>query len=200
MNLSVSYAQLPAEQEAVVLATQLLVCNGRAPCLIPSGTQANSLAAVDLPGEFSILKTPTAPQYPSLDNQLTWRFLAMLNANFASLVQTDDPTVALQDTLRLTCNSVQCPQAYAIKKVSYRHLVAPITIAGHSIFASGTEIEVVVDDEILGVDFSVFSQVLNSVFSQYCSFDRFIQVSVERFGSDNPGVQFPKTHGSQLCL
>ena len=200
MNLSVSYAQLPAEQEAVVLATQLLVCNGRAPCLIPSGTQANSLAAVDLPGEFSILKTPTAPQYPSLDNQLTWRFLAMLNANFASLVQTDDPTVALQDTLRLTCNSVQCPQAYAIKKVSYRHLVAPITIAGHSIFASGTEIEVVVDDEILGADFSVFSQVLNSVFSQYCSFDRFIQVSVERFGSDNPGVQFPKTHGSQLCL
>ncbi|GAL18386.1 protein ImpG/VasA [Vibrio maritimus] len=57
-----------------------------------------------------------------------------------------------------------------------------------------------VDDEILSTDFSVFAEILNALFSQYCSFDRFIQVSVERFGSDKAGVQFPKTHGSQLCL
>ncbi len=200
MNLSVSYAQMPMDQESVVLSTQLMVCNGRTPCLIPTGTQAESLAAVDLPGDFTVVKTPTAPQYPSLDNQLTWRFLAILNANFATLVQTDEPTVALQDVLRLSCNTIQCPQAFAIKTVSYKHLIAPITIDGQSIFASGTEIKVMVDDEILGADFSVFAEILNAVFAQYCSFDRFIQVSVERFGSDKAGVVFPKTHGSQLCL
>ncbi|WP_394151103.1 type VI secretion system baseplate subunit TssF [Vibrio maritimus] len=200
MNLSVSYAHMPMDQESVVLSTQLMVCNGRTPCLIPTGTWAECLAAVDLPGELEVVKTPTAPQYPSLDNQLTWRFLAILNANFATLVQTDDPTLALQDVLRLSCNTIQCPQAFAIKTVTYKHLIAPITIDGQSIFASGTEIKVMVDDEILSTDFSVFAEILNALFSQYCSFDRFIQVSVERFGSDKAGVQFPKTHGSQLCL
>ncbi|GAK88084.1 protein ImpG/VasA [Vibrio ponticus] len=200
MNLSVSYTQMPTDQEAVILSTKLKVCNGRTPCLIPTGSEGVPMAAVSLPGELTVIKTPTAPQYPSLDNQLTWRFLAILNANFATLVQTEEPTLALQDVLRLSCNTIQCAQAYAIKKVSYRHLVAPITIDRQSIFASGTEVEVLVDDELLGVDFSVFAQVLNAVFAQHCSFDRFIQLSVQRFGSDAPGVNFDKLHGSQLCL
>ncbi|GAL15258.1 protein ImpG/VasA [Vibrio astriarenae] len=153
MTLSVSYSELPENQESVILSTQLLVCNGRIPCLITKGSQAVSLAAVDLCGVFKVIKTPTAPQYPSLDNELTWRFLAILNANFATLVQTDDPTAALQDILRLSCNALQCPQAYAIKSVSYHHLVAPMTIGGQSIFASGTDIKVMVDDELLGIDF-----------------------------------------------
>ncbi|WP_194436117.1 type VI secretion system baseplate subunit TssF [Vibrio fluminensis] len=200
LSLSVSYPQLTNEQEAVVLSTQLLLCNGRNPCLIPTSSEAESMASVALPGKFKVIKTPTAPLYPALDNQLTWRFLAILNANFATLVQTDEPTLALQDVLRLSCNAIQCPQAYAIKTVSYRHLVAPITISGQSIFASGTEIEVIIDDEVLGVDFAVFAQVLNAVFTQYCSFDRFVQLSVQRFGSDSPGIEFEKVHGSQLCI
>ncbi|MCE7627429.1 type VI secretion system baseplate subunit TssF, partial [Vibrio fluvialis] len=71
---------------------------------------------------------------------------------------------------------------------------------GRSIFASGTEVMILIDDELLDSNFAVVSEVLNAYFRQYCSFDRFVQVSVERFGSDEAGIHFEKTHGSQLCL
>lgn len=200
MDLSVSYANQTAVQDSVVLAMQLQVCNGRLPCLAPRFSELESLAAVDLPGVLKNTRTPSAPQYPSLDNQLSWRFIALLNANFASLVQTDDPARALQDVLRLCTHSAQCKIADAIKQVSYRHLVAPITLDRQSFFASGTQVTLLLDDDLLGVDFAVVSHVLNAFYLQFCSFDRFMQVTVERFGSDVPGVEFELCHGSQLCL
>lgn len=200
MDMSVSYQSDVSRQDTIVLSMNLNVCNGRLPCLVPSYSIAESYAAVDIPGTLKNVRTPTAPQYPALDNQLGWRFLAVLNANFSSLTQADDPTRALQDALRLSTHSIQCNVADAIKKVSYRHLVAPITIDRQSIFASGTQVTVLIDDELLGSDFAVVSSVLNGFYQQYCSFDRFMQVNVERFGSDIPGVEFDKCHGSQLCL
>ncbi|ELC0659848.1 type VI secretion system baseplate subunit TssF [Vibrio fluvialis] len=200
MDISVSYTELQPAQESVVLSLRLHVCNGRLPCLIPANAVMESLAAIDLPGDLKLLKTPTAPQYPPLDNQLSWRFVAMLNANFSGLIQNEDPTRMLQDVLRLCSNSAQCAVADAIKKVAYNHVVAPLTINGRSIFASGTEVMILIDDELLDSNFAVVSEVLNAYFRQYCSFDRFVQVSVERFGSDEAGIHFEKTHGSQLCL
>ncbi|WCN08125.1 type VI secretion system baseplate subunit TssF [Marinomonas mediterranea] len=200
MDLSVSYGSEVTAQDAVVLSMSLKVCNGRLPCLVPSYSHAESYAAVDIPGELKNVRTPTAPQYPALDNQLSWRFVAMLNANFSSLTQADDATRALQDVLRLSTHSIQCKVADSIKNVSYKHLVAPITIDRQSIFASGTQVTILIDDELLGADFAVVSNVLNGFYQQYCSFDRFMQVNVERFGSDVPGIEFEKCHGSQLCL
>lgn len=199
-KISISDTELHQDKEDIVLSLLLNVCNGRLPCLIPSFSEAESLAAVDLPGTVRVLKTPTAPQYPSLDNTLSWRFIALLNANFSSLVQVDEPTRALQDAVRLCCNSVHCSVADAIKKVAYSHLVAPVTIGGQSIFSSGTAVTLLLDNELLDSEFAVVGEVLNAFFKQFCSFDRFIQVSIQRFGSDEPGLDFDKCHGSQLCL
>ena len=199
-EISISDVDMRENKEDVVLSVLLNVCNGRLPCLIPSQTEAESLAAVDLPGQVRVLKTPTAPQYPSLDGNLSWRFIALLNANFSSLVQVDDPTRVLQDAIRLCSNSIHCSVADAIKKVTYHHLVAPVTIGRQSIFSSGTEVILTLDNELLDSEFAVVGEVLNAFFKQFCSFDRFIQVSIERFGSDEPGLSFDKCHGSQLCL
>ncbi|PSW16137.1 type VI secretion system baseplate subunit TssF [Photobacterium rosenbergii] len=199
-EISISDADMRDGKEDVVLSLLLNVCNGRLPCLIPSHTEADSLAAVDLPGLIRVVKTPTAPQYPSLDNHLSWRFIALLNANFSSLVQVDDPTRVLQDVVRLCCNSIHCSVADAIKKVTYRHMVAPVTIGRQSIFSSGTEVILLLDNELLDSEFAVVGEVLNAFFKQFCSFDRFIQLSIERFGTDEPGLDFEKCHGSQLCL
>lgn len=200
MNLSLSYGEHTAQQTSVLLSLQLAVCNGRLPCLTPRFSPLESFEAIDLPGQLQNVRTPSAPQYPPLDNQLGWRFIALLNGNFASLTQTDDTVRSLQEALRLCSYSNQCALADAIKKVSYRHLVAPLTIDKQSFFASGTQVTILLDDELLGVEFAVASTVLNAFLLQYCSFDRFIQVHVERFGSDVPGIQFAKFHGSQLCL
>ncbi|NLS11778.1 type VI secretion system baseplate subunit TssF [Vibrio sp. SM6] len=199
-NISLSYPQLTSTQSAVVLSTQLWVCNGRAPCLITSNTEAQAQVAVDLPGVFCALKTPSAPQYPALDNSLIWRFLALLNANFASLVQSDTPTETLQDVLRLCCPTAHCLAANAIKKVRYQHRVAPMRLLGSNVFASGTEIEVTVDDTVLGSDIAVFAQLLNALFVQHCSYDRFVELKVIRFGREGASIQFAKQHGSQLGL
>ncbi|USD66346.1 type VI secretion system baseplate subunit TssF [Vibrio sp. SCSIO 43136] len=199
-EISVSYSELSAQKESVVLSMDLKVCNGRKPCLISTHTEVECLAAVDIPGRLTVTKTPSAPQYPSLDNQLGWRFLAMLNANFSGLVESSNPTQTLQEAMRLCTNSVVCHAAEAIKDVQYSHLVAPITINKQSMFTSGTQVTVVIDDTLLEGEFSAFCQVLNVYFQQYCSFDRFIQLSVERFGSDVAGIEFDKCHGSQLCL
>ncbi|MGF1681925.1 type VI secretion system baseplate subunit TssF [Photobacterium minamisatsumaniensis] len=200
MDISISDTQLKGEKEDVVLSLLLNVCNGRLPCLLPSDSEAESLAAIDLPGTVRVLKTPTAPQFPSLDNNLSWRFIALLNANLSSLIQVEDPTKALQDSVRLCSNSVLCNVADSIKKVTYSHLVAPVTIGQKSIFSSGTEVTLLLDNELLDSEFAVVSAVLNTYFQQFCSFDRFIQVSVERFGSDESGIHFDKCHGSQICL
>ena len=134
MDISVSDTHMRSDKDDVVLSLLLNVCNGRLPCLIPSNTAAESLAAIDLPGMVRVLRTPTAPQFPALDNHLSWRFIALLNANFSNLVQVDEPTKALQDSIRLCSNSIHCNVADAIKKVTYRHLVAPVTIDSKSIF------------------------------------------------------------------
>ncbi|PSW21401.1 type VI secretion system baseplate subunit TssF [Photobacterium sanctipauli] len=200
MDIAISDDQLNADKGDVVLSLLLSVCNGRLPCLIPSHSEAELLAAIDLPGTLRVLKTPTAPQYPALENNLSWRFIALINANFSGLIQTEDPTRALQDAIRLCSHSIHCNVADSIKKVSYNHLVAPVTIGRQSIFSSGTEVTLLLDNELLDSEFAVVSEVLNVYFQQFCSFDRFIQVSVERFGSDEPGIQFDKCHGSQICL
>lgn len=199
IDLSISY---PYSQpsDSIVLSMMLKVCNGRMPCLIPAGTQAESLAAIDLPGVLKTLTAPTAPHYPDLDNRMNWRFIALLNSNFSSLLQADDPIKALQHALRLCCPQTLCPQADSIKNVEYQHLVSPMTVMKQTIFASGTEVTITLDDELIPNQVAVFANVLNQFYQQFCSFDRFIQLKIKRFGNSQSSIEFDKVHGSQLCL
>ncbi|KJZ14719.1 type VI secretion lipoprotein [Marinomonas sp. S3726] len=199
IDLSISY---PYSQpsDSIVLSMMLKVCNGRTPCLVPAGTEADSLAAIDLPGVLKTLSAPTAPHYPDLDNRMNWRFIALLNSNFSSLLQADDPVKALQHALRLCCPQTLCPQADAIKNVEYQHLVSPMTIMQQTIFASGTEVTITLDDELIANQVAVFAHVLNHFYQQFCSFDRFIQLKIKRFGNSQSSIDFPKVHGSQVCL
>jgi len=199
IDLSISYTY-SQPSESIVLSMMLKACNGRTPCLIPAGTYSDSLAAIDLPGELKIVSAPTAPHYPDLDNRMSWRFIALLNSNFSSLLQAEDPVKALQHALRLCCPQTLCPQADAIKNVEYQHLVSPMTVMKQTIFASGTEVTVTLDDELMPNQVAVFAQVLNQFYQQFCSFDRFIQLKIKRFGNSQSSIEFNKVHGSQLCL
>ncbi|WP_027858905.1 type VI secretion system baseplate subunit TssF [Marinobacterium jannaschii] len=193
---------LSSEQPStgMVLALDLHCCNGRAPCRIAAGTVAESLAAIDLPGELKLLNSPSAPHYPALDNDLHWRFIALLNANFATLLQTDQPAEALRDLLSLCAPGNSCRQAETITDVSYRQQVAPMQVAGHNIFATGTEVTVTLDAVALGDQAALLGEVLNGFYRQFCSYDRFIQLQLRHFGSDRSGRSYPRVHGSQLCL
>lgn len=200
MELSLSSPYYLPDQDNVVLAMDLMCCNGRSPCLVAEGTEVESLESIDLPGELKVVSTPSSPRYPALDNSLYWRFIALLNNNFASLLQTHDPVAALKDVLTLCSQSQLCQAAEAIREVSYRQEVSTMNVCGQNTFASGTRVRVTVDTDTLDASFAVFSQVLNSFFQQFCSFDRFIQVSISQFGNDANQHDFPAVHGSQLCF
>lgn len=190
--------ELPAG--AVVLAMDLWCSNGRSPCTLSSNTQAESLAPIDLPGTLRLLTAPTAPLYPALDNSLNWRFIALLNANFSSLLQTDSPVRALQEVLALCSPARTCRQAEAIRDVRYEQQVAAMQVCGANIFATGTEVTLTLDAESLGNQQALFSEVMNAFFRQFCSFDRFMRLHVRRFGDDTRVRSFKPVHGSQLCL
>ncbi len=200
VSLSLSFMDLAQRQNSVLLSMQLKACNGRLPCLLPANYPVELLEAIELPGELSLLNAPTAPQYPNLDNQLNWRFIALINANFSSLIQSDNPVKALQESLRMCSPGRNCPQADAIKQVTYQHVVAPMMIHQHSVFASGTVVNVMVDDGMLSNNIAVLGSVLNLYYQQFCSFDRFIQLKMTRFGNDSASIEYDKVHGSQLCL
>lgn len=200
VSLAISYPFGLENKNSVVLAMRLKVCNGRLPCLITANQAAELMASIELPGRLVVMSTPSAPQYPNLDNQLNWRFLALLNANFSSLVQSNDTVKILQESLRMCSPNRVCPQADAIKQVEYRHLVAPMSIRQQSVFASGTEVTIMLDDDMLGSHIAIFGEVLNQYFQQFCSFDRFMQIKIKRFGNDTASIEYDKVHGSQLCL
>lgn len=200
MQLTLNCQSSDLQQDNIVLALDLWCCNGRQPCVIKAGTVVESLASVDLPGELKVLRAPSAPHYPELDESLNWRFIALLNANFASLLQTDEPAAALQQVLALCNHRHSSRQADSIKTVTYQQQVAPMTICGQNIFAPGTEVKVQLDANIMSGQSAVFAAVLNGFYQQFCSFDRFIQVDVSHFGDDRFLQSFPRVHGSQLCL
>ena len=200
VTLSLSYLSPPQTQSSVLLSMQLKACNGRLPCLLSENHSVALLESIELPGVLSLLSTPTAPQYPNLDNQLNWRFIALLNANFSSLTQSDDPIKVLQESLRMCTPERVCPQADAIKQVSYQHIVSPMRVNQQSIFASGTVVNIMLDDSILSGDIAILGEVLNLYLKQFCSFDRFIQLRIKRFGNDKASIEYEKVHGSQLCL
>jgi len=183
---------------SVILALDLWCSNGRSPCLLPVGSITKT--TVELPGVLKLLTAPSAPQPPALDNSLNWRFIALLNANFSSLLQTDHPVQALQELLTLCCRHRSCRQAEAVRDVRYSHQVAAMNVCGANIFASGTEITLTLDAECLGNQLALFSEVMNGFYKQFCSFDRFIRLHVRQFGDDIEVRSFAPLHGSQLCL
>ncbi|MBY4677080.1 type VI secretion system baseplate subunit TssF [Marinobacterium arenosum] len=185
---------------SIVLALDLWCSNGRSPCTLSAGSEVESLAAIDLPGPLKLLTAPTAPLYPALDNSLNWRFIALLNANFSSLLQTDRPVQALQEVLTLCSHGRTCRQAEAIRDVRYEQQVAAMHVCGANIFATGTEVTLTLDAESLGSQQALFSEVMNAFFQQFCSFDRFMRLHVRHFGDDTNVRSFKPVHGSQLCL
>ena len=199
LDLSVSHEQGQVK-DSVVLSMNLLCSNGRAPCLMQPGVVAECQEAIDLPGELVLLTTPTAPRYPDLSGDLNWRCVALLNANFASLLETDRPEAALKQVLQLFCLDQSCRQADAIRRVEYRQLVAPVQVREQNIFSVGNEITITLETELLSGQVAVFVQLLNGLYQQFCSFDRFVQLKIRRFGSDSHEIEFAKVHGSQLCL
>ena len=104
----------------------------------------------------------------------------------------------LKRMLRLCSREqVSADEIHSIRSVRIRSQVSALPILGKNVFSPGTEIEITLDTTSA---FLAFSEVLNSFFQQFCSFDRYIQLSVNVYGKDGYVKRYPKLHGSQKAL
>lgn len=176
--------------------TRLLCTNGKIACSVQGSFEC--LESINLPGEFYAIYPPSAPIAREPDPHLHWQFVALLNANFSSLLHSKQPAEALKQILRL-CSRSQIPadEIQTIRDVKLRSQVSALRILGKNVFCPGTEIEITLDTQS---GFLAFSDVLNRFFQQYCSFDRYIQLSIRVYGRDGFVKRYPKYHGSQYAL
>ena len=176
--------------------TRLMCTNGKQACAVQGEFECQE--SIDLPGAFKAIYPPSAPIQREQDQQLHWQFIALLNANFSSLLHTEQPEEALKSMLSLCSRSqVSADEIQTIRNVNIRSQVSALRVLGKNVFSPGTEIEITLDTQS---GFLAFSDVLNRFFQQFCSFDRYIQLSIRVYGRDGFVKRYPKIHGSQLAL
>lgn len=196
MSIALSLSQ-PSDMEFTkLLGTNLLCTNGRQACGVEGTLEC--LESIDLPGDFSPIYPPSAPITREVDQNMHWEFVSLLNTNFSSLLQSQTPAADLKQMLSLCSRSqVSASEIQMIHTVEFHSQVSAIRVLGKNMFAPGTEIEITLDAT---GPYLAFSDVLNRFFQQFCSFDRYVQVKIRVYGRDGIAKQYPKIHGSQLCL
>ena len=177
----------------------LLCSNGSA----GSVPRPSDLAALDsdalADAAFRLLDEPTAAVAPESDASRQWDLIALINGNFGAVLESSTPTDALRETVHLIAPSSYSDAADAIWDVTLSNSIAPLRIGGNVLMASGTEVEVVLNLDVLPHPPAVFAHVLNDFFASLVSYDRFIRLKVRARGHDAPIIAFDRQHGSQKC-
>ncbi|MCF1427727.1 MAG: type VI secretion system baseplate subunit TssF [Shewanella sp.] len=176
--------------------TRLLCSNGKQACTI-SG-EMTCLEPIDLPGDFHALYPPSAPIERESDVNMHWQFIGLLNSNFSSLLHCEDPTQQLKQMLQLcTRNQLVSDEIQMIQSVKVRSQVSSMRLLGKNVFSPGTEIEITLDTS---GNYLTFTDVLDRFFQQFCSFDRYIQLTIRLYGKDGIARCYPRIHGSQRSM
>lgn len=207
-HLSISFdpkkfAQHESNQQHL-LTTQLVCCNGRAPCSILAGSPARFAGAIELEGQLITHNIPTVPYYPNESQQLHWQLIELLTTNFSALINVDNPAEKLKNLLSVFSRTLQEQElTTAIQNVHYQQKVARVFIDGVNIFTSGTliKMDVSVFDKSSSANIWLFIHLLNQFFASFCSFDRFVELEVTLVTDKGKEViSFDKHHGAQQCL
>ncbi|CAH0539714.1 type VI secretion system baseplate subunit TssF [Vibrio marisflavi] len=195
-RLSISLNNQTGAEFNKLYGTRLLCTNGKQACGIDDVLECQE--NIDLPGDFSTIYPPSAPIDRERDQNVHWQFIGLMNCNFSSLLQANNPADTLKQMLSL-CSREQVPasEIQLIRSIEFKSQVAAIRILGQNVFSPGTEIEITLDTS---GPYLAFSDVLNRFFQQFCSFDRYVQLRIRIYGRDGIAREYPKIHGSQQCL
>lgn len=176
--------------------SRLLCTNGKQACAIDGELECQE--SIDLPGSFSTIYPPSAPIERERDQHIHWQFIGLMNCNFSTLLQAENAADTLKQMLSL-CRREQVPasEIQMIRSVSFKSQVSAIRILGQNVFSPGTEIELTLDTS---GPYLAFSDVMNRFFQQFCSFDRYVRLTIKIYGRDGVARRYPKIHGSQQCL
>ncbi|WP_310621194.1 type VI secretion system baseplate subunit TssF [Flexibacterium corallicola] len=187
-----------AQLEPLDLVASLVCSNGSAATTVRPGTES-SFEHKDLSKiPFYILSEPSLPVFPEDNPEQHWNALSLINANFASIFEVEDPVKALKEALHLCAPTDFCMAANAIWAVNMSRSVAPVRVNGASLLTAGSSIEIILDLASLPFSAQVFAVVLHSFLGSFVSYDRFYQLSVRERGKDDPFCVFPRVHGGTV--
>lgn len=185
--------------QSLDFVASLYCSNGSAACAPRPGATVffEEEALADCP--FSLLAEPTVPLAPDVASKRIWDVMSMVNGNFATVFESENPLGALREMLHLCSPSGYSDAANAIWDVTVTQSIAPVTVGSNVLLAAGSKIEVVLDCEALPFARNVFATALQYVFSAMVSYDRFFQLQLRERGCAEPFKVFDRQHGSQTC-
>ena len=178
------------------IATELLCTNG-----VDAYTAKGEYICrenIELSGKFFSLQPPTKAVESGYNDNENINLLGLIGCNFNTLMQNDNPTLAIKNLLQLFSRNADFEDFISnIRNIEFKNQISPMRIQGENVFASGLEILVTLNSI---KSFQLFMLMLNLFFQQLCSYDRYIQLKIYLFGKDDIVKCFPKYHGSKMHI
>ena len=195
----VSFATTADSPQTLDFVASLYCSNGSAACAPRPGATVFFDDDTLAESPFTLLGEPTMPVPPDMSPARLWDVMSMINGNFATVFDADDPTEALKELLHLCAPTGYADAANAIWDVKVTQSIAPVHVGRDVLLAAGSQIEVVLDSEALPFARNVFATALHFVFAAMISYDRFFQLKLRERGRSEPFKVFDRQHGSQTC-
>lgn len=189
----------PAAAERRTLLPEVTLSNGNQVRELGVQSPLRCLENFALDAQPVLLQRPGASMPASTGQAGRWKLLALLQLNFYTLFNADDPKTELKQLLSVHQLPGQAhTQLYidAIVELSTRQVVAPLVINGSHCFAQGVEIHLTLDMEKLSAaPVMLFVQVLDHFFAHFAGFNSFTQLHVHRAGQPGVYCQCPVRNG-----
>lgn len=190
---------LGPDPEPLDFVANVFCSNGRAAFAPRPGTKVffENDALAEVP--FTLLDEPSVPVLPDVSAERLWDVISMVNGNFTTIFDAEDPIEALKEAIHLCAPSGYADAANAIWDVKVTQSIAPIQIGSNVLLSAGSHVEVVLDLEALPFARNVFGTALHLYFKSLISYDRFLKLSLRERGRDQPFKVFAGQHGGQIC-
>lgn len=151
----------------------------------------------DIKGSIKLLYPPSKPIKANKSSDDPHAMVNLLSCNINTLSHSEDSLLTCKYLLLLLCRIPKEVELITkLKEIRFKSIISPVRIRNKNLMSMGTEIIVTID---IG-NHNLFFRILNIFFMSMCGFDKFIQLTIYKYGVDKPIKTFSKHHGSQSCL
>jgi type VI secretion system protein ImpG len=169
---------------------------------LPAGGLLQTDAAMPV-GRIQCLRKPSQVIWPPLGGQSLWRLVSHLSLNHLSLAEGAASVKALREILKLYSFSEEAAvehQVLALQDLAAKKTVRRIGADAWRGFCRGTEVTVVLDEDLIGSAGFLLGAVLNRFFALYGTTNHFTQTVVKSRQREGEWKRWPPMAGEKMLL
>ncbi len=186
------------------VVTESLVTDGsQVSALNYARSKLSPMSAINIPGDFHLMRRPTMQTQTSMYGSSAWTLLAHMRFNAETVFGGKDSGKGIRELMKLSVRSgniINQSCIDAIKNITTKHTVASIRIDGRICCVPGTAVTVTLNPEELKEGIYLFSEFLDHFLAFFVSVGSFVQLSVVLEGRDDVYVAFPPRVGAQEII